>query len=228
MIKVFFIRHGQSTANANPFESLKTDDNWGVGLTIKGINQATELGKSWKYKPYAVYISPYTRTQQTEWNFMSGVNMLDTEYRRFIDSRIRERTIRRHDGLYEEIRGLAKLTPAQQYFYKSNHMESMCEVCDRANNFIDHLASTDYPSNSNILVFTHRHFMEAVQMVMDQKLHNKAKLFRPSDYDKVDRIENCQVLAYVLHNNTSADKYMHEFNSEKSDTLSCTRPDALF
>src|SRR6218665_256844 len=185
MIKVFFIRHGQSTANANPFESLKTDDNWAVSLTLKGMDQANELGKSWKHKPYAVYISPYTRTQETEWHFMSGANILDTEYYRFIDSRIRERTTQRHDGLYEEVRGLAKMTSAKQYFYKSPHMESMCEVCDRANNFIDHLASADYPSNSNILVFTHRHFMEAVQMVMDQKLRSKPVLFRPSNYDKV-------------------------------------------
>lgn len=61
MKKVWFIRHGESEANAG----LPTSFPDQITLTAKGIEQAKELATSLVEKPDLIITSKYIRTQQT-------------------------------------------------------------------------------------------------------------------------------------------------------------------
>lgn len=63
--KIWFIRHGQSVANAD--ENFKSDSFGGrsVELSEKGRKQAEELLKEFSDAPDLIITSPYLRTKQT-------------------------------------------------------------------------------------------------------------------------------------------------------------------
>ena len=60
-MRVVWIRHGESTANAG----LATDNPAGIELTEKGWEQARAVAAAWDEAPALIVVSPFLRTQQT-------------------------------------------------------------------------------------------------------------------------------------------------------------------
>ena len=61
MKEVWFIRHGESSANAG----LPTTDPGTIPLISKGVLQAKALAKTIGKRPDLIVMTPYLRTQQT-------------------------------------------------------------------------------------------------------------------------------------------------------------------
>lgn len=147
MPQLYFIRHGQTEANAQGILTGRIETN----LTQKGIDDAKELAKSLTEEFDYYYCSPLTRTHQTLKAIKGDVDFI-------VDERITEVSSGDWQGK------LKTELPAEEYdLYKKGLLnppngESLEDVDKRIKSFLDDMFSK-YIGDEKVLVVTHNAFM---------------------------------------------------------------------
>lgn len=151
MVELYFIRHGQTKANAEGILTGTID----TELTKKGIDDANELADKLNIEFDKYYCSPLVRTHQTLQAIKGNVDFI-------IDERVTEVYSGDWQGLHKN-----ELPEEQFVLYKKGLMnppngESLKVVEERANSFLKFIFST-YRNNEKILVVTHNAFMRTLK-----------------------------------------------------------------
>lgn len=154
--RIFLIRHGESTGNADGNVHVTTPD-WRIPLSEQGRSQAQKAGRALanELSVYGVYVSPYARTLQT-WNEIKSQLPFTPQFVKE-DPRLREqewghlRTPERDDVIDAERQAYGR------FFYRMPDGESGADVYDRCTGFLDTLyrdfQKATFPEN--VLIVTH-------------------------------------------------------------------------
>jgi broad specificity phosphatase PhoE len=199
--RIFIIRHGQSTANADLNVHAVIPD-WKIPLTELGIDQSLKAGKyisdqiSWE--KLGVYVSPFLRTKET-WRNMS-VN-IDSDNVDFVkeDPRLREQEWG-HLGVAEEHSAIDKERQAYgHFFYRIPDGESGADVYDRMTGFLETIyrdfKKEDFPEN--VLIVTHGYAMRVLLM---RWLH-----WTVDEFHNLGNSKNCQIVELNLNDEDKFD-----------------------
>ena len=175
-MRIFLIRHGESTQNAQTnFANLP---DFKVSLTEKGQEEANECGKFLKafckknnidLNDAKMYVSPFERTRQTAKLVNEHLNIGDVEE----DPILIERQFGLFDNLTSEQR--AKYKEAFDYqnwmyenggyfFTKFPLGESNFDVYVRARMFLEKLLKNLKSDDQNIFIISHGAFLKNFQM----------------------------------------------------------------
>lgn len=181
-MKLILVRHGQSTANANPSVYYTTPDSK-IPLTELGINQAMEVGNQLKGVD-CMYVSPYERTRQTALAIMSitgelpaseSVLLREQEWPRFKSAKEREIFLIRREKSGEE------------FFFKEQGSESLADVALRAETFLNKIRLT-HKKDDVIVIVAHEVFIRMALMVLDNKNYENSWV----------QVKNCEVIEREL------------------------------
>lgn len=174
-MKVYIVRHGQTTNNALEFHSLEDDD-----LTELGIKQAEELRDKIKDMNFDIIISsPLARTKHT--TEIINVNNIKVIY----DDRIKERDPASLSGKSRE-----NENRDEYWNYYSTIQYGISEkiesLFNRVFNFLDELKTKDYES---VLIVAHsgvsKAFSAYFEGMQDGKFLNRGLI-------------NCEIKEYEL------------------------------
>lgn len=152
-MKIILIRHGESKANVDPDHYAKVMDH-NVELTDKGVEQAKNAGRElqqhidsyeedgYKILPSLyVFYSPYIRTKKTWENIKSqlsemGQRSIVSEEESYL---IREQEYKIFANQEEARRIKDKRKIFGIFWYRFKHAESVADVCQRIQVFINNL-----------------------------------------------------------------------------------------
>ncbi|MCX6760439.1 MAG: phosphoglycerate mutase family protein [Candidatus Nealsonbacteria bacterium] len=166
-MKVWFIRHAQSLANAS--SSFKADDFSVplVSLSPKGFKQAEELINSFSEAPELIITSSYVRTKQTAEPLIKkypNVPQLEWPIQEFTylsKGRCFGTTI------------LERRPWTEEYWQKSNHLhldgdgaERFVDFISRAKDTIENLKNR---KEDFVVLFSHEYFITAVKYLLEKK-----------------------------------------------------------
>lgn len=174
-MKVYIVRHGQTTTNSLDYHSLEDDD-----LTELGIKQAEELREKIKNMSFDVIIcSPLKRTKHT-------ANIINVNNQNIIyDERIIERSPGSLSGKSRE-----KENREEYWNYYTNIQYGTSETIklffERVYSFLDELKTKDY---KNVLIVAHsgvsKAFSGYFDGIGDGKFLNRG-------------LKNCEIKEYEL------------------------------
>lgn len=140
-MKIYIVRHGQTTTNALSYHSLENDD-----LTELGIRQAEELREQIKNMEFDIIIcSPLIRTRHT-------ANIININNNKIVyDDRIKERDPANLGGKSRENENRDEYW---NYYTEIQYgtSENIKEFFKRVYNFLDELKTKNY---ENILIVAH-------------------------------------------------------------------------
>lgn len=202
-MKIFLIRHGESTKNAGEC----TLDDWKVPLTNKGNQQALQLGKDLlrycndnniKLANSVMISSPYIRAKQTAHNINQSlklpllINYSLSEYQHENSESI--------NIIQNEInQNLLKHSPMLENIYKTqtkfNPNENEVEIVLRAKSLITSLKKLPY---DNIFIISHKGFIKAFNTAFNNKEY--------SYYFNHQNIKNCSVMYFIIQENELKDE----------------------
>ncbi len=174
MKNLYFIRHGESVANAG----LKTSSPETICLTILWEKQADEIVKNIPVKPDIIIYSPYIRTRQTadptlRYFFPREVYEFPIQEFSFLDSERHKNT-----STQERKRYVAEYWKRLDLHYIDGvWAESFAMFFHRAKIFIKTLNKLS-KTNENILVFGHKKFFCMVNMILEKKVRLSKKLMK--------------------------------------------------
>lgn len=192
MKHVRLIRHGESAANAGE-ASL---DHASIPLTLKGIEQAHLVARSFPHAPDLIVASPFSRAQATAMATVAAFPATPLE------------TWPIHEFTYLEPARCANTTVAQRrdwveiYWAKSDPAftdgagaESFLDFICRAQSFLDQLAK--HPTQ-DIAVFSHGQFMNAAAWLIDRKplVIDGRAMTDWREYEITNHVPNCG--GYIL------------------------------
>lgn len=166
--KVFIIRHGQSTANADIGVHATVPD-WRVPITELGERQSQAAGldisNAIGKKSLGVYTSPFLRTRQTWENMLINIPKNNVSFVKE-DPRLREqewghlRCAEEYDPIETERNAYGP------FFYRIPDGESGADVYDRCTGFLNTMyrdfEKDDFPEN--VLIVTHGFTMRVLLM----------------------------------------------------------------
>jgi broad specificity phosphatase PhoE len=195
MMRVLFIRHGQSTANIGE----PTKDFALVPLTDLGQEQAKELAEGWKFTPSLIVVSPFLRTQQTA----------APTIKRFPDVPVATWPIHEFTlwdpvhwtggepkDLMHEVDHYWTAADAELRYgaaAASEGAESFAMLLERAQAALKQLEGLGLPSP--VMIFTHGHFIQALRLTVlhpDWTAVQKMQVFRA--FDEARWVQNTQVI----------------------------------
>lgn len=198
---IIIVRHGMSEHNLARIRSTKGDDSdWDTNyankhtykyrLTDIGIEQSQRCGEFIRENICenfdCYFTSEYIRTVETSYY----LNFKDADWQ--IDFTIRERDKGLFSGITEKQKKLykseLKRKNKDEFYWSPIGGESVAELCQRVDHFIDFLKREC--SDMNVIIVTHGTIMEAFRIRLENMTH--------SDYNhlKKQKIRNCQVLWY--------------------------------
>lgn len=183
MPQLFFIRHGQTEANANGILTGRLETN----LTQKGIDDAIALSKKLTEEFDYYYCSPLKRTHQT-------LKAIKGDVKFIVDERITEVSSGDWQGKLK-----SELPEEEFNLYKKGLLnppngESLEDVDKRIKSFLKDMFST-YKADEKILVVTHNAFMRNLKrMFVDKDKVSEPKnleIFEVNDemYKRLDQPE---------------------------------------
>jgi len=156
VVDCWWIRHGESTANAGG----RADDPRQVPLTEAGERQAREVAAAIEVEPSLVVVSPYLRTRLTaapliaRWPSVPVVEWPIHEFTVLSSATMRDTT------------GLERAVRARPYWDRNDPesrdgdgAESFCDLTARASGALKRLRSMD---EGTVVLFSHQRFMLAV------------------------------------------------------------------
>ena len=192
--RIFIIRHGESTSNADPSVHATIPD-WKIPLTEKGKSQAGTAGtficNGIERESLGVYVSPFLRTRQTWENMANNIHASQIKFKKE-DPRIREQEWG-HLRHAEETDIIDK--ERQEYgtfFYRLPDGESGADVYDRCTGFLDTLyrdfEKKDFPEN--VLIVTHGY---TTRVLLMRWLH-----WSIEEFHSLKNPKNCQVFELNL------------------------------
>ena len=149
-MKIYLVRHGKTTWNDLGLAQGLKD----VPLNEEGINSAKELAKDIKkLKIDKCISSPLGRAKDTAKILVN--DKIDIIY----DDNIKERSFGDYEGIKPDKDLISKWWD-YKLNYNENNVESLKDILDRANNFLNYL-KLNY-SDENILIVTHGCFIKAL------------------------------------------------------------------
>ena len=196
--KIWFIRHGQSLANAN--ENFKSDSFGGssVSLSKKGQKQAEDLLRHFSDAPDLVITSPYARTKETARPLMS-------KYRR-----VRHEEWPIHEFTYlsrnrcQNTTFLEREPWKDEYWKKSNPAhhdgegaESFVDFMERVRDTIEKIKERE---ESFIVLFSHNYTIAAIRYILEKN----PKKITPEvmrdfkKYFKVNSVPNAEKVEFIF------------------------------
>lgn len=174
-MKVYIVRHGQTTSNSLGYHALKEDD-----LTELGIQQAEELRDKIKNMNFDIIIcSPLTRTKHTA----KIININNNKI--IFDDRIEERNPNNLSGKSRENENREEYW---NYYTKIQYgtSENIQDFFKRVYSFLDELKQKDYES---VLIVSHigvsKAFSGYFEGIKDGKFLNRG-------------LKNCEIKMYEL------------------------------
>jgi probable phosphoglycerate mutase len=196
-MRVIFIRHGQSTANAG----APCDDIALIGLTERGWQQATHVAEQWTDRPSLIITSPFLRTQQTA----------SPTIEKFPDVRVEIWPIQEFTYL-QPARWTGTLSserlPHIEHYWASSDptycdgegAESFATLLRRAEATLNQLAAL--PHDALVYVFSHGQYMQAIRsLVLDSDLTDQEKMRKFWKKDEHEVIKNVTQLKVRKHGN---------------------------
>lgn len=211
-MKMFLIRHGESTQNTKENYKIKLPDNK-VPLTDKGIVEANEVGKflycyvkdnNIDLTNATMWVSPYERTRQTADAINNYLNIKDVKE----DITLIEQMY----GLFSdmEIADIKKKYPNEFEFYDNYYQndskfyaklpqgESPYDVALRTRQFLEIIFRLD---NDPVFIVSHG---TTIRTIIMNLFH-----YPPEWFDKEPNMENCSVNLINEENNCYTKKYIY-------------------
>jgi 2,3-bisphosphoglycerate-dependent phosphoglycerate mutase len=207
-MKLFLIRHGESTANcarhkAEAEKSLTIDFDGreqDVSLSGRGKIQAENAGKFFanqSIKPSIIFSSPYTRTRETVEHLITSANFKHPQI--VYDERLRERELGIFDG-FTKLGALAKYPDEcakrehyGKFYYRPHGGENWADVALRVRSFWRDLRQ-DFASE-NVLIVTHEVVIRVFRYVLENL--TEAEILA---IDKSCDVENGAITSYKFEN----------------------------
>lgn len=199
--EIWFIHHGESIGNAG----FATSNPATIPLTHLGHQQARYLSKYIKLEPDLIVTSPYTRTFQTaaptvkqfhqakqeEWNIQEFTYLAPG---RCINTTVEERK----DMVYDF------WVLSDPNYIDGDGAESLSQLISRIQSMWQKLHQIE--SGSNILVFTHGLFMNAIRWTMAKEFAPLTQLYMTNfhDFHLTWPIPNCGILKCRLDTRNQA------------------------
>lgn len=189
MVEVWFIRHGESVANAGGM----TKNISGIPLTPKGAEQAKAASLLINAPPALIIMSPYIRTQLTA---QPTIDRFPAARREIWP--VQEFTYL-PDSMYRDTLGADRIPFREAFWAKKNPAhrnsaatESFSDLLQRAR---DTIARLQQEEQGPIIVFAHAFFLHALRRVAEEPRLDDHQMM--SDFVsryKSARIDNCEIL----------------------------------
>ena len=192
-INLYLVRHGQSVANLDPTEYMRTDDSL-IALTNVGKEQCVLVAKdlNWRLKAneqtVALCSSPYKRAISSAEIIQCN---LDFDTNIYIVDELKERKL---GSLVSEIDWSVSLTskdiaenPKLHWDYRPKDGESYADTYARAAQFYNDLVGSCEEHNiSNVIVVSHYVFLQTLIMVIDN--------LSQEDWPFMEPIDNAEII----------------------------------
>mgnify|MGYP003653172113 CR=1 FL=1 len=192
-INLYLVRHGQSVANLDHTEYMRTDDSL-IALTDVGKEQCVLAAKdlNWRLKDNGETVvlcsSPYARAISSAEIIQSN---LDFDTSIYIVDELRERKL---GSLVSEIDWSVLLTPQQiaenpklHWNYRPKNGESYADTYTRAQQFYNDLVgSCTQHKISHVIVVSHYVFLQTLIMILDN--------ISPEDWPYMEPIDNAEII----------------------------------
>lgn len=206
-MKIIFIRHAQSAANALVWPEGKDDPQ--VPITEKGENQAKECGEELCNKfPGAIgtakiYVSPYVRAQQTFKIIKEVVaEKAGTNLVPFTDFRLREIYLTDEYKSHEEIKSFFKHKYSDRFTSKYEFMhkfilgaESCSKLIDRTYSLLDGLKLKN--GDNTVILIGHSISYAAMRAICEGENVPDIDIYERFRCWATDgRIRNCQIVEF--------------------------------
>lgn len=213
-MKILFIRHGQSKANAGIQPEGKDDPQ--VELTELGHKQAYEcgnkLGEEYESETYAlpIYVSPYVRARQTFDGIKKGI--LDTtcykseDIKAFSDFRLREIYLNDEHKNHSEIREFFKNKYSGDVDkYNFMHVsipggETCSKLMDRTHSFLDYISrevECEIEKFNGVIIVGHSISYAAMRAISEAKNIPNVCIYERFMYWATEgRIKNCEIVKF--------------------------------
>jgi len=188
MLKIWLIRHGESTANAGAV----TDNHKTIPLSLIGQEQAKQISLSFQETPTRIITSPFTRTEQTAEPTIKRFpnarrEVWDVEEFTYLSpSSCKNTTAAQRKGRVNEY--WERLDPD---FVDGEEAESFSMLLSRAKTAIDRLNQLE---SGFIAMFTHAQFMRAMWVLNTSKVEDAKCLMRR--FRELPRYENCEIIKW--------------------------------
>lgn len=185
-MKIYFVRHAESVANAKGVLSSKEDDG---GITEKGKTQCNDLASTLNDINFDIaYISPFQRTKETFFHFSTEVS--SAEY--VFDERLSELDYgnlhgETHESAEEHLKStLSKIKNGDYKVRFGGVGENQAEFEQRIHGFLSEVIASE---KSNVLVVSHSSTIAAMEKLLIRILELDTK--RHS-------IRNCEYHYYTI------------------------------
>lgn len=192
-INLYLVRHGQSVANLDPTEYMRTDDSL-IALTNVGKEQCILVAKdlNWRLKAneqtVAICSSPYKRAISSAEIIQSN---LDFDTNIYIVDELKERKL---GSLVSEIDWSVSLTskdiaenPKLHWDYRPKDGESYADTYARAAQFYNDLVGSCIQYKiSHVIVVSHYVFLQTLIMVIDN--------LSQEDWPFMEPIDNAEII----------------------------------
>lgn len=188
MLKIWLIRHGESTANAGAI----TSNHKTIPLSLLGQEQAKHISISFVETPTLIITSPFTRTQQTA----------EPTIKRFPNTRCEVWSVEEFTYLSPETcintTAAERKERVNEYwerldpdFIDGVGAESFNQLLFRAKTAIDRLNQF---SDGFIVMFTHAQFMRAMHVLGTSRGEDAKNLM--SRFRDLPRFGNCEIIKW--------------------------------
>jgi len=188
MLKIWLIRHGESTANAGAV----TNNHKTIPLSFIGQEQAKQISLSFQESPTLIITSPFTRTEQTaeptSKRFPSARREVwDVEEFTYLSpSTCMNTTAAQRKGRVNEY--WDRLDPD---FVDGEEAESFSMLLSRARAAIERLSRLE---SGFITMFTHAQFMRAMWILNTSNGEDAKRLM--SRFRELPQFKNCEIIKW--------------------------------
>lgn len=216
---LYIVRHAQSLSNIGKFDFKHHDGT--IELSDAGKIQAAELGKTMPLTgfntPVYVFSSPYRRAIETAKLFIENLPVTEKfpHGPREIKgpsllAALREREVKMHPFIQEELEMVSKLSPDERFYYSSQFVESAMCSAERFQNAIFDIKSwsrsgSQANKDADLVVFAHSFVIES-WVYLDRINSINSETCSPEDANKkifplnfegfgeARRLKNCEYI----------------------------------
>jgi broad specificity phosphatase PhoE len=189
MAEVWFIRHGESAANAGEV----VDDMVSVPLTQKGHEQSKKLSDVFNKAPDLIVTTPYYRTQQTAQptrdRFPDAPHETWPlqEFAALCPANFNGTNHAQRSPIYKKIWG-----DCDPDYIDGEGAESFSAMVDRVKDALEKLRARP---EAHIAVFTHGHIMRVTELMLKNPTFDKKQLMAAMSHNgNTEPVQNCGVM----------------------------------